>query len=217
MHALSIHKPPQTQEQPPAKVSAAALLGSATKKSSKSSSHLAYTGPAALQAAARWLETNAKAEEAERELALLRDEILKDVRIWHADACARLRRHESTVELTTTAGKVRVSFQHRYSKIPLESETALREAVGDEFEKYFKRSVALKVKKEVAEDPERLEQLVIALAESIGADNFASLFEVEQTLAPTKAFTESSCQLPAATREALGSAGVKQIVAMTAA
>jgi hypothetical protein len=68
----------------------------------------------------------------------------------------------------------------------------------------------------VAEDPARLEQLVVALAESIGADNFASLFEVEQSLIPNTAFTETSCQLPPETRTALAAAGVKQIVAMAA-
>jgi hypothetical protein len=50
----------------------------------------------------------------------------------------------------------------------------------------------------------------------MAAENFASLFEVEQSLAPTKAFTESSCQLLSETRAALAAAGVKQIVAMAA-
>jgi hypothetical protein len=38
----------------------------------------------------------------------------------------------------------------------------------------------------VAENPAQLEQMVMALAEALGADNFASLFEVEQTLAPPR-------------------------------
>ena len=56
--------------------------------------------------------------------------------------------------------------------------------------------------------------MVVALAEALGADNFASLFEVGQTLTPTKVFTETSCQLPSETRAALNLAGVRQIVAI---
>jgi hypothetical protein len=120
------------------------------------------------------------------------------------------------VEISTPAGKLRVSFQHRYGKLPLDREAALRAAVNNDFYRYFKRSVSLKVKKEVAEDPARLEQMLLALAKTLGAKNFAAMFEVEQTLAPTKVFTESSWQLSAETKAALATAGVKQVVAMVA-
>jgi hypothetical protein len=166
--------------------------------------------------AARWLALGRQADEIEREVALLRDTILGAVIPWHEETCARRRTHESTVEIATPAGTLRVSFQHRYTKLPLDREAALRQAVNGDYERFFKRSVSLKVKKEVAEDPARLEQMVLALAESIGAENFAALFEVEQSLAPTKAFTETSCQLPAETRAAMKAAGVKQVVAMAA-
>ena len=76
--------------------------------------------------------------------------------------------------------------------------------------------MSLKVKKEVAEDPAQLEAMVVALAEALGAENFASLFEVEQSLTPTKAFTETSWQFPVEMRAALGLAGVRQIVALAA-
>ncbi|HMF14971.1 MAG TPA: hypothetical protein VKE94_21795 [Gemmataceae bacterium] len=68
----------------------------------------------------------------------------------------------------------------------------------------------------MAEDPERLDAMVLALAEVLGAENFGSLFEVEQTVTPTKAYTESSCQFPAATRVQLNLIGVRQIVAVAA-
>ena len=102
-----------------------------------------------------------------------RDTILGVVTPWHEETCARRRAHESTVEISTSAGTVRVSFQHRYGKLPLDREAGLRAAVNDDFDRYFKRSVSLKVKKEVAEDPTRLEQMVLALAESIGAANLS--------------------------------------------
>jgi hypothetical protein len=58
--------------------------------------------------------------------------------------------------------------------------------------------------------------MVLALAEALGAENFASLLEVEQSLTPTKAYTETNCQFPAETRAALNLAGVRQIVAIAA-
>ena len=213
MSALSVFRPAKPEE--PAPLSAEALLGAATKKPTKSNSHLLYNG-ADTQAAARWITLGKQAEEIERELALLRDTILGLIVPWHEETCARRRAHESTVEITTPAGTMRVTFQHRYTKLPLDREPALRTAVNDEFERFFKRSVSLKVKKEVSEDPTRLEQMVLTLAKSIGPENFAALFEVEQSWAPTKAFTETSCQLPPETRAALHAAGLKQVVALAA-
>jgi hypothetical protein len=212
--ALTVFKPaePQGQAEP---LSAAALLGAATKKPGKGTSHLTYTGTGTEQAA-RWIVPGRQAEEIERELGLLRDAILGVVTPWHEETCARRRAHESTVEIRTPAGTVRLSYQHRYAKLPLDREVALRAAVQDEFDRFFKRSVALKVKKEVAEDPARLEQMVLALAKTLGAENFAAMFEVEQSIAPTKAYTETSCQLPPETRAALTAAGIKQVVAMAA-
>jgi hypothetical protein len=88
--------------------------------------------------------------------------------------------------------------------------------LGDDFDRYFKRAVSLKVKKEVAEDPVQLETMVVALAEALGADNFATYFEVEQSLTPTKTYTEANWQFSLETRAALRLAGVRQIVALAA-
>ena len=38
----------------------------------------------------------------------------------------------------------------------------------DDYERYFKRTVSIKVKKEVAEDSAQLEQMVLTLAEALG-------------------------------------------------
>jgi hypothetical protein len=99
--------------------SAAALLACATKKG-KATSHLLYTGEAGREAAARWLELDAKLSETERELGLVREQILDVVRPWHEETCARRRAHESTVVVETPTGALRVSFQHRYTKLPLD-------------------------------------------------------------------------------------------------
>src|SRR2546423_9390723 len=165
MSALSVFKPEEPREKAEP-LSAAALLGAATKTPTKGTSHLSYTGPAA-EPAARWLVLGHQAEEIEREMGLLRDAILDAVAPWHEETCARRRAHESTVEIATPSGTVRVSFQHRYTKLPLDREAALRQAVNGDYERFFKRSVSLKVKKEVAEDPARLEQMVLTLAKSM--------------------------------------------------
>jgi hypothetical protein len=200
---------------PQDKLSAADLLAGATKKG-KTTSHLLYTGEAGREAAARWLELSAHLAETERELGLVRDKILDVIRPWHEETCARRHAHEPTVVVETPTGALRVSFQHRYTKLALDLEADLRGLLKDDFDRYFKRAVSLKVKKEIAEDPGQLEQMVVALAEALGAENFATFFEVEQSLSPTKAFTETKWQFPAETRAALLLAGVRQIVALAA-
>jgi hypothetical protein len=213
--ATSKVRAPQAKSIPAPAVSAAALLAGASKKG-KATNHLIYTGEAGREAAARWLELSAEFAETERELARVRDRILDVIRPWHEETCARRRTHEATVVVATPAGDLRVSFQHRYAKLALEREEHLRQVLGDDFDRLFKRTVSLKVKKEVAEDPVQLEQIVMVLAEALGPDNFASCFDVEQTLTPTTVFTETSCQLPPETRAALNLAGVRQIVALAA-
>lgn len=193
-------------------IDAAALLGAAAKKTKGASAHLNFTEQPALVTAERWLALSVQKDEAERDMDLLADQILSAVRPWHRETCQRRRTFDGTVNLTTPAGVLRVSFQNRYSKIPLDREPELRAAVGDDYDRLFKRHVALKVKKDVADDPQRLEQLVVSLAESIGADNFAACFEVEQSLSPTEVFTQTSCQLSEETRTALETAGVKQTI-----
>ena len=214
MSALS--KPKLTSKPTEAKpVSAAALLGAATKKAGKTSSHLISKGEAT-EAAVKWIALSRQGEELERELGLLRDSLLTVLIPWHEDTCAGKGAHEATVEVPTEAGTLRISFQHRYGKLPLDHEEGLREVVKDDFERYFKRSVSVKVRKEVAEDPVHLEKMVLTLAEALGPENFAALFEVEQSWSPTKAFTETRCLLPPETRAALNLAGIKQIVAIAA-
>jgi hypothetical protein len=137
---------PQGKSAPVQAVSAAALLAGATKKG-KTTTHLVYTGEAGQEAAARWLELNAQFAETERELALVRDRVLDVVRPWYEETCARRRTHESMVVVETPTGALRVSFQHRYAKLALDREEHLRQVLADDFERLFKRTVSLKVKR----------------------------------------------------------------------
>src|SRR5438034_11130840 len=117
MAALSVFKPAEPQGETK-QLSAEALLGAATKKSARSSSHLTYTGTN-IEAAARWLVLGRQAEEIERELALHRDTILGVVTPWHEETCARRRAQESTVESAAPEGTVRVSVEHGYCEQPV--------------------------------------------------------------------------------------------------
>ena len=110
-------------------VSAADLLAGAAKKG-KSSNHLVYVGEAGCEAATRWLDLNDKFAETERELALARDRVLDVIRPWHEDTCAKRKAHEATVVVETPTGAMRVSFQHRYTKLALDREEHLRQLFG---------------------------------------------------------------------------------------
>ena len=115
---------------------------------------------------------------------------------------------------TAEAGVLRVTYQHRYLKIPAGQEEHLRDAVKDSYDRFFKAAASLKVRKEIAEDPDRLNDVVLRLAETLGED-FASIFEAEQTIAPTKCFTEQRYQeLDAEANAKLELIGVRQVVAM---
>jgi len=115
------------------------------------------------------------------------------------------------------AGTVRVSFQHRYGKLPLDREAGLRAAVNDDFETLLQALGVAEVKKEVAEDPTRLEHMVLALAKDARCRELrGDVRGRANRLAPTKVFTESSWQLTPETRAALATAGIKQVVAMAA-
>ena len=127
------------------KPSAATLLAGATK--SKTTNHLVYPGEAGRESASRWLELNTQLAETERELALVRDQVLEVVRPWYEETCARRRAHDSTVVVESPAGSLRISFQHRYTKLPAEREPELRSALGDDFDRFMKPMCSLKLRK----------------------------------------------------------------------
>src|SRR5262245_31726008 len=161
----------QSVPAPQAKTAADLLAGAAKK--GKSSNHLVYVGEVGCEAATRWLDLNDKFAETERELALARDRVLDVIRPWHEDACAKRKAHEATVVVETPTGALRVSFQHRYAKLGLDREEHLRELLGADYARNSRRTASSKVKKEGAEDRERLDAMVLDLAEAPGAENFA--------------------------------------------
>ncbi len=194
-------------------------LDAAKQPGKKKSTQLEYDGdPAAVELAAAWLVWNQREDEAKREKEMVRDQILQFVRPWHEEQCRARQAHTPTVNVPTKdEDAVRVSFQHRYGKIDADRETMLREAVGPEFPAFFRIAYALKLRKEIADDFQKLQEFIQILASVVGPQRFAAWFDVEKTIVPTHLLTERKPNLPAEVLSKLDAAGVEQVVALAKA
>jgi hypothetical protein len=182
------------------------LLKAAAKASSKKKDGLDYAGE--LPGSAELLRALRQRDELEREIDLLRESVRRTLEPWYREQLVS-RGYETTVR----AAGLRLSFQHRYAKLPADREEPLRGIVNGSFERFFKPVSSLRVRKEIAEDPERLDAVVLDLANTLGAERFAEVFECEQTLTPTRVFTERRyLDLTPEQNAALELAGVRQIV-----
>lgn len=198
----------QTIPFPVQRQSAADLLASAAK--SAKPGRLTCANEFAVQNAQHWLRLDHQIKELSREQDMTRDALIDAVRPFHEEQCTRRRSYESSVYVDG----VRVSFQHRWSKIRADQEPGLREVFNGQYDQLFKRAVTVKLRKEITEDAEALDAVVLELANALGAERFAALFEVEQGIAPTKIFTESQYNHDQTVRAKLGLAGVRQVVAV---
>lgn len=100
-------------------------------------------------------------------------------------------------------GTLQVLFKQQWHKIPSQKEAELRAELGEAFDDSFREQVTLKVRKDVTDDPKKLEQIVLALANAVGPEQFAAWFEVERTWVPTATFAEDP-PIDLATRVRLG-------------
>lgn len=161
-------------------------------------------------------------KETERTLAADKDRLLDIVLPWYRERI-RTDGYEATVRFICAIrpdGKaydeLRMAVIHRYSAIPAERECELRKVVGGKFDMYFSPAATLKLKKEVADDPELLEVVVLAVAQAIGPEKFAAWFESTQTLACSRAFTERRfTELSDEQNARLEQAGVKQVISFS--
>lgn len=210
-------------EPPPAfapavkRVHAASLLKQAsTGTKAKKQSGLLYDGDLTVEAA-RILHLKRTVEEQERELTLAKSQLRRVLEPWYHDRIAT-GGYESTVRIPASKGgdALRATFQHRYSAIPLELESHLRAVLGDDerFDRYFKPTASLKLKKEVADDPELLAKVVEEIAEAVGPERFSQLFEATQGLYPSKGFTENRWrELSQEQNDKIAAFGCEQVVA----
>jgi len=193
---------------------ASSLLKAAAKgKAASKSDHLHYDGDLA-ETAGRLLALTRRRDEIEREIGVLRDQVRGVVDPWYQET-VRTAAYQATVKVPAgKEGTLRISYQHRYGKIPGEREESLRQVVGDNYDRYFAPAASVKLRKEVTDDPELLAQTVELLAAALG-DDFARVFEAEQVIVPTRTFTERRwSDLTSEQNAALGLAGVYQIVAI---
>lgn len=200
------------------RIDAAALLQSAVKKeSTKRGGPFEYDGN--LQAVAgKILSLGRQRDEIERELALAKDECRRALDPWYQERL-RTNGHEPSVTVPSAGAlALRVTYQHRYLKLATDRADAIQGIVGDAaYAAYFRQGATLKVRKEIADDPEKLADVVTALAEAIGVERFKEWFEAETTVLPTKVFTERRyVDLDENTNERLTLAGVRQVVAFAA-
>jgi hypothetical protein len=198
------------------KVDARALLKAAAKApvQSKRNSPFDYDGN--LEAVAgKILALTQQKDEIEREIGLARDEIRRTVDPWYQELL-KANGYEHTVRVPAgKVGTLRITYTARYYKLLADREGALREAVGDSYDDYFRPGAKLKVRKEITDDPERLAEVVVQLGEALGANAFQEVFEAEQTILPTKLFTENRYRdLDPEQNAKLTMAGVCQVVSM---
>lgn len=200
---------------PVTRQSAADLLASAAK--SAKPGKLTCTDEFAQQQAAHWLRLDRQVKELTREQELTRDALIDAVRPFHEETCKRRRTYEASVQVESELGNVRVSFQNRWVKMNPAVEPDLREALNGgnvSYDTLFRRHVSVKIRKDIAEDAEALNAVVMELANALGAERFREVFEVEQNLQPTKIYTETQYNLSEHVRNVCGLAGVRQVVAV---
>ena len=199
----------QTIPFPQQRQSADDLLASATK--STKPGRLTMNDPFASQQAALWLQLDRQVKDLEAEQSMARDALIDAVKPFHEKESKRRRTYDSSVYVPSEFGDVRVSFQHKWSKIRHDQEPGLRE-VFPRYDELFRRQVSVKLRKEISEDAEQLQAVVLELAHALGGERFRAIFEVEQSIAPTKLFTESQYNFTEHQRNCLGLASVRQVL-----
>jgi hypothetical protein len=190
------------------------LLAAAAKEEPRKPDPFPCLEKPILAMARSWLGAAAAMEEQQERLKLYREKILEALAAWHLEQCRGRGAWEPSVTLETAKGTLRVTFQHRYAVMPQRQEAALAELAGEDFGRWFAKHYALAVKKEIAEDPVKLEATVASLAKALGKEKFAEIFDVTQRLQPTEEFTQERHEIEPDELEAFAAAGVKQIAAL---
>lgn len=162
------------------------------------------------------------AEEAESESKLGKSCLRAIIDPWYAEQI-RTQSYQATVRIICgvredgSTDELRISYQHRWSKVPMDRDPAIRSIVGDDrFDQFFQKQCGFKIRKEISEDPERLTRVVAQMMEGTIAENFASYFEYEEFLYPTRMCTEQRWrELTAEQNAGLESQGLRQVVSFS--
>lgn len=181
------------------------LLKSASKKAEPAKGVL-YERDEGYGDGERCLYLLRRQEAIEVELKPLKELLARLIQGWREEQDL----HCSSVIMPLESGTLQVVFKRQWGKIPIDREPELREEFGEDFDRCFARHVGLKLRKEIAEDPKALEKVITELGKAFG-DRFATLFECEQTLAPTEDLADDP-PIDAAARARLG---LKQVITVS--
>jgi hypothetical protein len=189
------------------------LLDAASRSAPGKNEPFVCEDATAITLAAQWLSAKERFEAVKELLGTLADQIIALVTPWYGAQC-REKGNVPSVLVPAINGEVRVSYPHKYDKIKADREQLLRGILGDDFDTLFTKAYALKVRKEIAEDPAALQVLILALGEALGKAQFVKAFETEQTLHPTAEFTAALTGFDEPLLEKLAEAGVRQGVSV---
>lgn len=136
-----------------------------------------------------WMQANADMKSAEARKVAAEAKFLDSAEGLRLSECQRDGKYHSSVKLND---KILYGVQNRYSAIPNADQEKLDEVFGDKSEQYFKAKTEIALTAAALNDEKILEKLVAA----VGADNFATYFEVEQHISPTETFHEARSTNP---------------------
>ncbi len=195
---------------------AEAVLLAAQKKKPKPEPFLCKN-KAALGHARKFLAAAIKQEAAKGEVSKAKEKLIELVAPFHLEQCHKRGSYEVQVRLDVKLAAVRLSFEDRYYKIPLNKSAALKELVGRDYPAFFQTAFGVKVKKAIADDQKQLRRAINELVKALGRDRFLEIFEADVSIEPTTAFTEARPGLEPKLLEALTGAGVRQVVTVAEA
>jgi len=179
-----------------AKLNVNDVLKSASKKSKPKTEMVELSLPA--KALDAFHEAYDKVKEAEAELSIAQLDLLEKVEPSYLEQLKT--KYVNSVRVTDGNTELTVSWKDAYSKIPTEQLDEIKSIVGNKTDSFFRETNDIKVKPEAATDPDVLEKLINA----VGAENFRRWFDVNQSIKPTREFTERRyMELDKKTNEAL--------------
>lgn len=157
---------------------AAAAKKPTTKAKKKGTPIVEVKDPAVLKALESWKEHKQKEKTAKSNRELAEAILLPVCMEARRELIQRDGAHTSSVKVN---GEVTLKTNKRYSKVPTESAAELEEVFGEDgYERLFHVHTDIKLSERAAQDPEVLQKLI----EAVGAENFQSIFDVEQYIAP---------------------------------
>ncbi len=130
---------------------------------------------------AQWLKAKQDKANAEAAMTDAEKDIIPAALGARKEACRAAGKFDSSIVVN---GALQVSWQNKYSNIPLEEKPTLDKAFGDDVDKYFTKTTEIKLTEKAVNDPETVRKII----EAVGIEKFKEVLEVKQVYKPTEAF-----------------------------